>query len=64
MKLGQMFMYDLVQSKTANEDFDLFCLDDIVKDFNLNMKIQQAWAPRISPIIDYVKIVRVLKSWQ
>ena len=33
MKLGQMFMYDLVQSKTANEDFDLFCLDDIAEDF-------------------------------
>ena len=41
MKLGQMFMYDLVQSKTANEDFDLFCLDDIVKGFNLNMKFNR-----------------------
>jgi len=28
-KLGQMFMYDLCQSKTANEEFDLFTLDDI-----------------------------------
>ena len=28
-KMGQMAMYDLVQSKLAGEDFDLFDLDDV-----------------------------------
>ena len=28
-KMGQMAMYDLVQSKLAGEDFDLFNLDDV-----------------------------------
>ena len=27
--MGQMAMYDLVQSKLAGEDFDLFNLDDV-----------------------------------
>ena len=28
-KMGQMAMYDLVQSRLSGEDFDLFNLDDV-----------------------------------
>ena len=41
-KLGQMFMYDITQSKTATEDFDLFSLDDI--EHGLKITIAQNYA--------------------
>lgn len=37
-KMGQMFMYDIFLSRSSNEDFDLFTLDDIDASFE---KMQQ-----------------------
>ena len=39
-KMGQMFMYDLYQSRHNCEDFDLFTLDDVDAAFDLIIQVK------------------------
>ncbi|KAL5463818.1 hypothetical protein EMCRGX_G032755 [Ephydatia muelleri] len=39
-KMGQMFMYDLYQSRHNSEDFELFTLDDIDQAFDLIIQVK------------------------
>ena len=39
-KMGQMFMYDLYQSRHNCEDFDLFTLDDVDAAFDLIVQVK------------------------
>ena len=39
-KMGQMFMYDLYQSRHNCEEFDLFTLDDVDAAFDLIIQVK------------------------
>ena len=39
-KMGQMFMYDLYQSRRNYEEFDLFTLDDVDAAFDLVIQVK------------------------
>jgi cleavage and polyadenylation specificity factor subunit 2 len=41
-KMGQMFMYDLYQSRKNSEEFDLFTLDDVDKAFDNIIQVKYA----------------------
>ena len=68
-KMGQMFLYDFVLSRTAAEDFDMFTLDDVdaVFDRATQLKHNQTEAVRgqdyglqIMPVQDRVKFLFII----
>ena len=49
-KMGQMFMYDLYQSRHNCEDFDLFTLDDVDSAFDLIIQVKYSQTVQLKGI--------------
>lgn len=56
-KMGQMFMYDLHQSRSNSEDFTLFTLDHVDAAFDLFVQLKYDQSIQLEGLLDEVLLV-------
>ena len=61
-KMGQMFLYDLYQSRHNSEEFDLFTLDDIDAAFDQIVQLKYSQTVQLKGIVSF-RVAMWDKSW-
>lgn len=58
-KMGQMFMYDLYQSRRNGEEFDLFTLDDVDAAFDQVVQVKYSQTIQLKGMFILIKLLLI-----
>ena len=61
-KMGQMFMYDLYQSRHNGEEFTLFTLDDVDAAFDLIIQVKYSQTVQLKGVLTLEEMLAVIMS--